>query len=396
MPTDIVKHALEIESSLKIVSSTNFEAKLKEISKRIAAAALTGELVENLTTFTAGRIKQVIDETTGQRTDGGGSTAAPTDAKKERKDRAERLASISKGMQTIATTGMNALKTGLGILTDVFERIKAASPLLQAVETLFNLAMQLFFMPLGTKLATVLIPHVTALVENVMKIWDGFEGKSLSEILDTTISIGIEAFGKYFTNLGAELSKSGGILGAIGNMLSMIGSLITNHGEKLIKTVMNILTFVIGHIPEILGAIFTFMAVSKALQVAQIAVLMAINWKTMIAGAAALAAVAGVGVAAGNAAKNYAFAAEGGYFPSTPGGVPVILAEGGEGETVVPDSKKLEFAKSVLPPQQAASAPMNITNNFVFNGYNEAQMVDKIKRTVNEQTNLSRLRSGLS
>jgi len=394
---DAFKHAVEIETSLRIVSNANLQKDLAKISQQVAQAVAGKELYEYLSKNAKHNIEKIIDND-GTRMVGGASEGdSKGDEKKKKEQTAKTLESISTGTQTIATSGMSVLKTSLGILTDVFERIKQASPLLQAMENLFNLAMQLFFMPLGTKLATVLIPHVTALVEDVMKIWDGFENKNLSQILEDTIHIGAEIFGKYFINIGKELSNGNGILGAVGKMITSIGNLISHHGETIIKNIIGILTFIINHIPEILGAIIAFMAVSKALQIAQIAVMMAINWKTAIAGAAALAAVAVVGsVASYQAKKMVDTAADGGYFPATPGGTQVLLAEGGEGETVVPDSKKVDFAKSVLSQQQATNSSMTITNNFVFNGYNEMQMVDKIKRTVNEQVNLSRLRSGLS
>ena len=66
----------------------------------------------------------------------------------------------------------------------------------------------------------------------------------------------------------------------------------------------------------------------------------------------------------------------------------MLIAEGGEGETVVPDGKKVDFAKSVL------GGSSGNTYNIYVNGYTDTDLENKIVRVINEQTNLSRLRSG--
>ena len=79
------------------------------------------------------------------------------------------------------TKKMNgALESGLrnviGTVQDIYKRLMSSSPLLQSIEQLFNLAVSLFFMPLGNKLATVMLPAILQLVDGVMETWDKFEG----------------------------------------------------------------------------------------------------------------------------------------------------------------------------------------------------------------------------
>lgn len=378
---DSFTHAINLGVNLDIVKVTNAEALANIIEERVKKAT---EYITNIDAAIARLDTAVKTNADGTKESGSGSGQGGKD---DNKMLSNALGSISKGTQAIATGGMNILKTGLGILTDVFERIKAASPLLQAVETLFNLAVQLFFMPLGTKLATVLLPAVINLVDGVMQIWDGFEGKSLSELLADMITLGAQIFGQFFLDIGSSLESEEGIMGAIGKSLTMLGNFIQKDGVWLLNTIIDTLTLIIKNIPTIIGIIAAFAVATKALQIAQIITIASLLPHSAAIGAAAL----GTALAAGGAAYAYTSArysaAEGGYFPSTPGGVPVLIAEGGEGETVVPDSKKLDFANSVLGGGG---------NNYyyTFNGYTDNDILEIIRREISNQVSYSRLKGG--
>lgn len=320
---------------------------------------------------------------------------------------ADRLKSAS---GSVANELVGIVKSTFSIIQDVYQRLLSASPLLQSIESLFNLAVQLFFMPLGTKLATEMLPAVLELVDNVMQIWDGFEGKSLSDIMADTLEMGADIFGEYFSSLGSKLSEQGGLLGTIGNLLNMMGNFIESSGEKTLNLVMNILSFITDHIPQIIGAIVAFKAVQIAIGIAQIAAISA-------AAVPIIGAIGGLGALIGTATAA-SYMAEGGYVPATEGGVPVIIAEGGEGEYVVPESKKEKFAQDIMSKTsmdsyqphvenassavsqaksepiepQISNAPMYLTVNVT--GYTDHDLSDKIARVVNENVILSRLRSG--
>ena len=113
----------------------------------------------------------------GPETPGGGGeengSKPPESQKKKEEDSkdsktARNVALVRSAIHTSSNIIGTSLKKGFGIVEDIYGRLKSASPLLQAIESMFNLAMQLFFMPLGNKLAEVLIPSVLRLVDDVV------------------------------------------------------------------------------------------------------------------------------------------------------------------------------------------------------------------------------------
>lgn len=268
----------------------------------------------------------------------------------------------------------SSLKKGFGIVEDIYGRLKAASPLLQAIESLFNLAMTLFFLPLGNKLGEILIPATLELVDKVVDLWDKFEGKSLGEMFDIAISTGVKLFGEYFVSIGDELKEQGGLLGGIGELLTTVGNFIQGPGIAVLNTILNVTSFVLGHLKE-------FITLWIALKTAELAMQAtgALGW--VGANAAIFTAVAALvagGVAYGGMTL-YGMA-EGGRVPATPGGTLRLLGEGGEDEYVVPESKLGNISGG------------SITYNIY--GYTDSELKTIINDTVNEQISQSRIRSG--
>jgi hypothetical protein len=288
----------------------------------------------------------------------------------------------------ISNVLQSGLNTVIGTVQDIYNRLKQSSPLLQTIESLFNLAVQLFFMPLGNKLATVLLPAVLELVDGVMEIWDKFEGKSLGEMFTIAISEGARLFGEYIANIGTLLKEEGGVVGSIGSTLVVLGNLISSKGAEIINGIAKLLEFIMQNLPGIITALVGFKAVTVAMLTAII-----IN-TAMTAGAASIwtlggAAVAGA-VTAGvaSAAISNMFGTEtdisghanGGYIPPTPGGKIIRVAEGGEGEYIIPESKRLATGGN--------------TYNITINGMTNDELKTYITDIVNDRTNEYRLRSG--
>ena len=218
--------------------------------------------------------------------------------------------------------------------------MKSASPLLQAIESMFNLAMQLFFMPLGNKLAEVLIPSVISLVDDVVKIWDSFEGKTLGEMFDFAITQAGKIFGGFFNNIGDILIGQGGKIASMGKLLQAIGNFIENNGAKVIETILGVVSSLISNFKH-------FVSLWFSLKMTEIAMSAAgfwgdIGWNGVIA-ALGVGAVAGLVSEIGLTAAGFS---EGGYVPETPGGKIVRVSEGGEGEYIVPESKIQTFIES--------------------------------------------------
>ena len=253
----------------------------------------------------------------------------------------------SKVSGKIADDLMKVMKTSVGILEDIHTRIKQASPLLQSVESLFNLAMQLFFMPLGNKLAEVMLPAILELVDNVMAMWDKIEGMDLGDMLTAMIDYGVKIFGEYFNKLGDQLVEQGGLIGSLGQILKGLGGFIENHLADLIKFGVKLLETVMSNFGTLLTLFTEFKIASISLQLAQIAATIASSnaITAFTAGLATFAIAEGIanaaliGTGAGGAMLSMNAAASGAYVGPIEGGRAVRVAEGGEGEFILPESR---------------------------------------------------------
>jgi len=89
------------------------------------------------------------------------------------------------------------------------------------------------------------------------------------------------------------------------------------------------------------------------------------GWAKSLEGASWLSGPAKtiLGIVAGGTAQiaGWVGLASGGYVPATPGGLAAVLAEGGEGEYVVPESKVGRFAQAALGGGAAPAAPTHTT-----------------------------------
>lgn len=289
---------------------------------------------------------------------------------------------IMPAVQKVSSAFESGLKNIIGILQDVHKRLLSASPLLQSVEQLFNLAVTLFFMPLGNKLATVILPAVLELVDGVMEIWDKFDGKSFSEMLNIAVTEGARLFGEYFISLGESFKEQGGILGSIGSLLITLGNFIEHLGDGLLERLLEIFNWLVSNIGTFIGTLVAMKTVEIGLQAAT-----AVATNSLAAlFSLGLSAAIGVGVGAwasslfssNSSSGGVEGYAEGGYVPPTPGGKLVKVAEGGEGEYIVPESKTLSGGN---------------TYYITINGMTNDELKSYITEVVNDRVNESRLRS---
>lgn len=295
------------------------------------------------------------------------------------KDQANAMKAISGGIQTGINTTVGLMKDTFGLVEDIYKRMKAASPLLQTISSLFDLAVTLFFLPLGNKLAEVMLPAVLDLVDAVVDMWDKFEGKSLSEMFEIAFNYGVGLFAKYFENIGTSLEKQGGKLASIGRLLTVIGGFISDALPGLLDFVIDLTALFMRYFPEIISILAGFFATKIALDIATMYVIAASNSLAGQVGAGvAVAGIAAAGITYG-AVRKYA---EGGHVDHIPGtgGQLVAVAEN-EGETIVPDSKV---------------GSLGTTNiSYTINGYTDSELEDIIERTVSKQISRSRIRAGL-
>jgi len=283
-------------------------------------------------------------------------------------------------------------KKGLGFLEEIHARLVSASPLLRTIESLFNLAVQLFFMPLGNKLAEVMIPAVIELVDQVTDMWAAFEGKSLGQILEIMIEKGAQVFGNYFNNLASQLSGQGTLLGSIASLLSAIGNFIQDGTlVNLMSFGVRALSFMLEHIKEIISTLVAFKVASLANQIATMFVIatsgsLAGKFGAGAAVAAAFAGTAvstGAGIGAGLTAYNMMngeslgdAALHAGATMTTYGGYDIGRS--------VRDKITSSAASSSAGKKQTTT-----NNTYNFYGLTDQQLVRKIKDVNNEQASNS-------
>ncbi len=292
---------------------------------------------------------------------------------------------VKNALTRISDVGVGFIQKTFGMVEQLYATLKKHSPLLQAVEQLFNLAWMLFFMPIGNKLAETLIPAVLQMVDDVMEIWDAFEGMSLGEMLEYAIETGAEMLGEFLLNIGEELAEQGGLVGSIGNMLVTMGDFIKNHGAQLINLLTKFMEFILDHLKELIAVVIAFKAITVALQIRQIiaSYMSAFGGLNILGVIGALTPLALVGLAAGGVAYGVmagAFA-EGGHVDATPGGHLAVVGEGGEGEWIIPDSKMSSIGGN---------------NTYTINNYmmSTDELDRHIREVVSGEVSAARLRSG--
>lgn len=291
-------------------------------------------------------------------------------------------------MQTGIKTVTSITQGSFDFLQMIYQQLKSASPLLQTIESLFNLAVTLFFMPLGNKLAEVMLPAVLELVDNVVSMWDAMEGMSLSEMITFMMETGVQYFAQFFNDIGDLLLEEGGTLAGIGNLMKTIGGLIEN-SNGILQLMVDTTTFVVGHLKEIISLIIAFYAMQYTMQLAAMYVNAVSNsiagWFGAGIGAAAIGTAASIGVGALAGGISYGVMsaygmADGGYVPATEGGQWRLLGEGGQGEYVIPENQM---------------GAMGTTNNYYyFQGYTDEDVIRMIRDEVSTQISQSRIRGG--
>lgn len=295
------------------------------------------------------------------------------------------LQGIQSSMKALANSLTGLVKMGLGYVEDIYKQMKRASPLLETIESLFSLAITLFFMPLGNKLGELLIPAVMEMMEAVMEIWDKFdEAGSLGEMMEMAVKYGVELLAGFFNNIGEILSEETGIIGTIGKLFVTLSDFLENHGENLINLVTGLLEFMIGHLDWIIGSIITLLIASVSIQMGILAALVAANPLGAV-GLVTAGIAFGTGLEVTRMVSNVhdlgipGFAS-GGYIPATPGGQLIVAGEGGEGEYIIPESR----IRSGLG--------MNATYNFY--GLSNSELQSTIRSTVNDMISESKYKGG--
>lgn len=301
------------------------------------------------------------------------------------------LRGISDGLKKMSTSIVGFMQMGFGFVEDIYKQMKRSSPLLEMIENLFNLAVTLFFMPLGNKLGEMLIPAVMDMMDAVLEMWEAFDDMTLGEMFSMALEKGIEIISDLLNDMGNILASEEGIVGDIGRLLIGLSTFLETSGESLLNFAMDILSFMMEHLGTFIGLAVGFFVASLAIQTGIYSYLLSGIFKDLGLGTAAgiMSAAAvlsgGTAVIGGISAGVWAGSmvptmATGGYVPATTGGQLVVLGEGGEGEYVIPESKM--------------GSAMGMSATYNFYGLTNSELQSTIRGTVNEMISESKYKGG--
>ena len=250
------------------------------------------------------------------------------------------------------------LKVSNSLLQSILKgvtQIMETTPLFKTIKDILNLSFTMFFLPAMTLLADKLMPIFTNLLEWAVDMGDTFSQVFAPAIdgiygLFMGVADGIKAF---FT--GDNISKLADFLAQgialFPQMLTMaLGwiELFLNNKDaifKLIQSMLDTFTRVMnqGNFSRLIefGAKAMEFLANHADEILDTMIGIANVMMTLTGGIFGARDVAGKVVDAFLSAGRLGMVrlASGGYVPSTPGGIPAIIGEGGEGEYVIPESK---------------------------------------------------------
>lgn len=284
---------------------------------------------------------------------------------------------ISGGVQAGTQAFKSIAQTSLGIVEDIYKQMRNASPLLQAIESMFNLAVTLFFMPLGNKLGEMLIPATVGLLDEVTKIWDSFEGKTLGEAFGFAIEKGVQIFSGYIRNIADELEGQAGIIGSMARFLGFIADFIEDKLEGLLGGLLNFAGWILENFK-------TFIALYVSMSTAQLGATIGSSFWMGPWGLLGAGIGGAIGYAGTYSALSLLGMSEGGVVPATEGGQLRILGEGGEDEYVIPESKM----------DKVLGGGGNITNNWYITCNTTDDIVELIDDRISRQISRSKIQSG--
>ena len=319
----------------------------------------------------------------------------------DQKNRAMMMEMASEGFKRGSEGLKDILTQSFDVMQTIYKELKKSSPLIEAIDQIFQLAWTLFFMPLGNKLGELLIPAVLELVDGVVDLWGEIGDGKLGDIFDYAIQKGVELMGDFFNDIGDKLIAQGGFLADIGKVFNALSDFVRNHLTDIVGWIIKWAEFNMSHMGTIIALIGTFMSLHYALQLATMA--------TIAAAAPGLSKVSAymtagaIAVGAGGTMASFGLTklsglpmAEGGIVPARPGGTHIIAGEAGEDEFIVPRSKVSSFVDSMASGDGVKRANTGSTNHYTINisGYTDNELKSYIKDIVNDEVSRSRIKSG--
>lgn len=315
----------------------------------------------------AGKLKGETSDLRNEANDAAGDAGDSANAT-ERRNRALKDV-IVKGGRMALDGVFKVAQASLSLVQNIYEKVKASSPLMQSIESLFNLAIQMFFMPIGNRLGEELIPATIGLLDAAIGIWDAFDNMTLGEAVTYALNEGLGIFADYFLNVGTQLSEQTGILGSVGEFMVEISYFVRDGFPKLLEDVLYIAMHVLENLEYFIKLYIAYQGAMMGSQLFESIPFIG----SLVGGLAG----AGAGYYLADRYVDIPSMGNVGYVPPSPEGSLRILAEAGEGEYVIPESKMNNLGTTI------------INNNFY--GYNEMELMEKIDDTVNTAISRSRI-----
>ena len=95
-------------------------------------------------------------------------------------------------------------------------------------------------------------------------------GDGLCALCFLVVSQGVQIIGDYFIDIGESLQGENDLLNAIGNLITNIGEFIKNDAVSVLTSLLNVMTFVLEHIKEIVAILIAMYTMNAALQILQL------------------------------------------------------------------------------------------------------------------------------
>lgn len=306
-----------------------------------------------------------------------------------------------------------AIMAGFNIATSLLKSINKAtlkilgtSPLLETIKNILNLAFTMAFLPMSTAILQEILPSILSLLDKAVEFGQSFrltaeQTESIKQAFDEVITSVVDFFFNNADNLAKFIANGIKLLPMMmGLMLEIVETFV---GEKdlifdVCKETIQVMKEMIsgGLLPKLLKfaqrTLKFFDTYGEKL--ATIAIKLA-EWLVKVAGPVAggvenvaegsdspagralkIAKYANPGIGGVNllvdfvagALSSFFHFASGGYVPATPGGVPCIIGEGGEGEYVIPESKMggvtIVFSGNVYGMNDFKSQVRSIMNEY--------------------------------
>ena len=324
-----------------------------------------------------------------------------------------------------------------GTITGIFKILKRSSPMFSGLLELFEMALMIFFLPIGNGLAKLFLPFVTRFLDLSIGFMDWADrnmpiimvifGAILGGLTGMAVVVGLAllAIVKELITANMMSLTSGGLIGILVGVIIMIVALVIMYWDEIcaflggiwdgIKKVIGFIVDgivayfklvweLIKTIVDIIIKIWTFW-IDIGIIIFN-AFLDGLKWLVLELPGIIWDALKGIGGVVDSTIEGIPIVgdlykgakdvfgtiggwlgfSEGGYVQASPGGTMAVIGEGGEGEWIIPDSKMAQMVNG------GGSSNEMLQVNFYGPVYGVDDLEIKIDRAIDRKNQASRFR----